>query len=223
MSGKLPDFDLEKGFWNRGILKVCGVDEVGRGAFAGPVFCGCVVFDPKITNTLEVLVNDSKKLTSVQRETASNWIKKNSVAWGVGMSSVSEINSCGIVGATNKAFRRAIKIVSQNMNSALDHLISDAFFIPNVVGIPKNAQTPVIRGDSKSFSVASASIVAKVERDLFMKRLGNIPEFSIYAWCKNKGYGTKEHREAIKSHGKSVHHRNKYVDTWIANIQKSGA
>lgn len=228
MKGKLPDFRLEMALWDKGLANIAGVDEVGRGAFAGPVACGCVVFDPKRVvrvgePKLEVLINDSKKLSKSQREVASEWIKNNCKSWGVGFANVSEINRYGIIGATNKAFRRAIQTVSQNLGGALNHLISDAFYIPNVAGLSKYSQTPVVKGDTKSITVASAAIIAKVERDMYMQELGKTPEFSVYFWGLNKGYGTNTHREAIAKHGISSHHRTKFVESWISKTQKRRA
>src|SRR5579859_1417044 len=100
---KLPDFTFEKELWNLPVI-VAGVDEVGRGAFAGPVVTGCVIF--KKDENINILINDSKKLTQKQREVANKWIKENCFAWGIGSASVAEINKHGIVKATNMAFRR---------------------------------------------------------------------------------------------------------------------
>ncbi len=228
MKNRLPDFEYETRLWQKGLKIIGGVDEVGRGAFAGPVVCGCVVYDcERVLRDCGfqsgVLINDSKMLNHRQRSAASKWIKENSLSWGIGISSVSEINNYGIVGATNRAFRRAIIQTSKNIGIVFDHLLTDAFLIPNTKYIPKSKQTPIIKGDSLSVTIASASIVAKVERDLIMTELGNAPEFSVYFWHKNKGYGTKSHRQAIKTHGKSLLHRKKFVDTWELKSQKSRA
>src|SRR3989344_9227173 len=108
---KLPDFYFERKLWLKGCEFVAGCDEVGRGCFAGPVVCGCVAFDKKTLNEIFTnetpKIDDSKKLTSKQREVADKWIRKNCLTWGVGIGTVAEINNRGIVSATSSGFRRA--------------------------------------------------------------------------------------------------------------------
>lgn len=211
----LPDFSFEKELWEKGYKIVCGVDEVGRGSFAGPVFAGAVVFAPILNSQFsifnEVTINDSKKLSEKQRLKASFWIKENALTWGLGAASVSQINKLGIKKATEVAFRNAIKAC----NELIDFLLVDAFYVPNTKGLAKKSQTPIVKGDSLSFSIAAASILAKVERDLFMEKLGKKNIYQKYEWCKNKGYGTKAHREAIKKHGITKHHRDLFVRNLI--------
>src|SRR5438552_3643888 len=125
---QLPNFSFEQALWQNGHQIVAGTDEVGRGAFAGPVVTSCVIF--KANTSIEILkeikINDSKKLSAKERQLASAWIKSNCLAWAVGESSVTNINNLGIVKATNKAFRQAIK----NCNCQIDFLLIDAFYIP---------------------------------------------------------------------------------------------
>jgi len=205
MKSKLPDFSFEKPLWKKGYKVVAGIDEVGRGALAGPVVTGAVIF--QIDERIEILINDSKKLTQKSREVASIWIKDKALGWGIGKASVAEINKYGIVGATNKAFRRALK----NTNFKIDYLLIDAFYVPYIKGIKRKNQKPIIKGDSKSLSIAAASIIAKVERDAIMTKLSTNAKYRKYLWNENKGYGTLRHREAIKTHGKTRLHRVSFL------------
>lgn len=234
-----PDFRFENKLWKKGFNVVAGCDEVGRGCFAGPVVAAACAFSPKTISFLKgaslegVKINDSKKLTALQRERADKWIKENCVSWGVGLGSVAEINRTGIVKATNSAFRRAIKIVNENLETRIEYLLIDAFYIPYVRDlkvclknakngkvnpkIPKNTsrQLAVIKGDEKSFSIAAASIIAKVYRDNLMARLSQ--KINLYGWETNKGYGTKAHTEAIEKYGLTKHHRKRFVETYFNN------
>ena len=241
---KLPDFSYEKEYWGQGYKVIAGLDEVGRGAFAGPVVAGCVVFAPnyklQITNS-ELKIDDSKKLSSIQREESSVWIRENCLAFGIGKASVTQINKLGIKKATEIAFRRAISeaneilryqdiklqssnttekahnhLISQYLN--IEYLLVDAFNIPRVRNLPRNKQKPIIKGDSLSISIAAASIVAKVYRDKIMTNLANRSKFKKYQWAANKGYGTKKHIESIRNYGISNHHRKQFVKTAFSKI-----
>lgn len=198
----LPNFEYEKMHWEKGLV-VAGADEVGRGAFAGPVVAAVVILGQG--NRILPRIDDSKKLTIIQREESDVWIRNNS-SWGIGEASVLEINKHGIVKATHKAFRRAIN----NLNYKINHLLIDAFYLPYTKGIPKHKQTPIVRGDSASVSIAAASIIAKVYRDKLMEKLSNEADYSKYLWHKNKGYGTKAHREQILKHGVTKQHRTRF-------------
>ena len=239
-----PDFRFEKKLWKKGFKFVAGCDEVGRGCFAGPVVAGCVVFSQKTVSTLQglplkgVRIDDSKKLTAHQRENAGNWIKENCVAWGVGLGSVAEINRVGMTKATNSAFRRAIKAINKKLNSGVEYLLIDAFYIPYIRGLrvgkkngikdrkkPKiskgtSRQLAIINGDEKSVSIAAASIIAKVYRDKLMTNLSK--QYKKYGWDKNKGYGTKHHCDALIKFGETTHHRKKFVESYLfgKNLQK---
>lgn len=213
---KLPDFKYEKEVWKKGFDTIAGVDEVGRGCFAGPVVAGCVVFAPNTIYNIQdtilyVRIDDSKKLTSKQRERADKWIRKNALAFGIGQASVAQINRLGIKKASEIAFRKAIK----DCGKSIDYLLIDAFFIPYVKGLRRKNQKAIIKGDTKSVSIAAASIIAKVYRDTFMAKLSR--KYGKYRWDKNKGYGTLEHRNAIKKYGITRLHRRAFVGTWIEN------
>lgn len=205
MAKTLPDFSYEQKIWKKGYKIIAGVDEVGRGAFAGPVVTGVVAFD--VSQKIEILINDSKKLTQKQREVADKWIKGNALTWGIGSASSLEVDKLGIVKATNMAFRRAI--ISCML--PIDYLMIDAFYIPYVKGLRRKNQMPIIKGDSKSISIAAASIIAKVERDKIMTRFSKNPKYKKYKWNENKGYGTKAHQDAIRVYGKTRLHRVSFL------------
>jgi len=204
-----PTFDYEKRLWEKGYRFVGGADEVGRGAFAGPVVAAVVVFDPlNISWPKDIIIRDSKKLTKKQRAVSASWIKENTY-WGIGEASVALINKDGIGKATKIAFRKAISEVAYHLPKSLEHLLVDAFFVPYAKGVPKAKQTPIIKGDETSFSIAAASIIAKVHRDAIMRFLGI--KFKKYKWSKNAGYGTAEHIKAILSSGVTPHHRKSFL------------
>lgn len=214
------DLRLEKDLWEKNSNIVGGIDEVGRGAFAGPVFASCVCFTKDIDIPSAVEINDSKKLTQKKRETAYSWIIKNAFMYGVGKGGVGEINKYGMGVAVKRAIRRAITSAQRKSNFALNFLLLDAFKISHMTGFPakKNAkQIAIIKGDQKSFSIAAASIVAKVERDIVMQELGSRNIYKKYGWGKNKGYGTLSHRKSILRYGNTRHHRTEFVNTFLEN------
>lgn len=217
----LPDFSFEKTIWRKGYKVVAGIDEVGRGSFAGPVVAAAVVFSPnsKLENLKNnsIEINDSKKVSSSRRERSSFWIRKNAVCYGIGWTSTSQINKLGIKNASEIAFRKAIK----NCNLKVDYLLIDAFYIPYVKGLRRKNQKPIIKGDTKSLSIAAASIIAKVYRDRLMVRLSQDPLYKKYNWNENKGYGTLKHRNAIIKHGITRQHRKKFVESFLNNSSSS--
>lgn len=202
-----PSFYYEQQNWNKGRDLVVGCDEVGRGSLAGPVVTASVVFPKNLS--ISIRINDSKALTPNQREAAAEWIKKEALAYAVGVGSVTKINKKGIVGATDFAFRSSVNKVSKQLNQLPHFLLTDAFYIPYVRNFPKSKQLAIIRGDSLSYSIAAASIIAKVYRDLLMSKLAK--KHSNYGWEINKGYATKIHREAIKQFGPTIHHRTLFL------------
>lgn len=218
-----PTFEYERKLWKRGLRFVGGADEVGRGAFAGPVVASVVVFDPlNITFPKEIIVRDSKKMTPRQRKTSSLWLKENTY-WGLGESSVTKINKLGVGKASEHAFRKAVAEMQYHLPKHLEHLLLDAFFVPFMTGVPKKKQTPIVKGDGLSFSIAAASIIAKVYRDELMKKLGNTKINRRYKWGKNAGYGTAEHRTAILAHGVTRYHRRAYVRNLFASQEQLSA
>ena len=176
--------------------KVAGVDEVGRGCLAGPVFAAAVILNNKI-NTREI--KDSKKLSFNKRIALSKYIKKNSV-YALGMATVREINKINILNASLLSMKRALSKLKVKPNLAY----IDGPFAPNLNMKFKT----FVRGDEKIKSIAAASIVAKVSRDLFMIKLSK--KYPKYFWNKNFGYGTKDHLFGLKKYGITKYHRKKF-------------
>lgn len=218
IKNNLPDFSAEGILWQKGFKFVAGVDEVGRGAWAGPLVAGAVVFalEFRIEN-LECRIDDSKRLSETQRELAAAWIKENALAWSVGEVNVPTINRVGIGKATAIAMRRAINNI-HNSKFHIQYLLIDAFYIPYVNGVRRKNQLAIIDGDQKSFSIAAASIIAKVYRDSLMRSLSKQFNFKKYGWASGKGYGTRAHQKAIKRHGITKMHRRKFVESWINRV-----
>jgi len=199
-----PDFSFEEEIWQKDFLAV-GIDEVGRGALAGPVVaCAAYVYRMNKKTILKLGINDSKKLTAKKRRRLVPLIKKY-FRTEIGEASVLEINKLGIVKATRLAMRRAVR----NFQESNYFLLIDGLPIKNLPGGLKR-QTAVVDGDQKSITIAAASVVAKVYRDKVMTGLGR--RIAKYRWGKNKGYGTKYHIQALKTHGICEHHRDKFVD-----------
>lgn len=221
----LPDFSFEIEIWKKN--RFClGVDEVGRGCLSGPVVAGVVVW-PRMSgnDTNRLGINDSKKLTPKLREQLSIEIKSRCLYWSVGEASVTDINSLGIVRSTQKAMRRAVGNIrnminkdrkkSENLNSNDIYLLLDAFYLKHMSGVGMKNQNAIIKGDTKSISIASASIVAKVYRDGIMNKLSK--RYPEYGWERNKGYGTKEHREALIKIGPCKLHRKLFISGIISS------
>lgn len=192
----------EKEYENLGF--VCGIDEVGRGPLAGPVVaCACVL--PKDSKIL--YLNDSKKLSEKKREELYDVIMKEAVSVGIGMRSHERIDEINILNATYEAMQEAISKLS--VTPAV--LLNDAVTIP---GIDKSIkQLPIIKGDAKSVSIAAASIVAKVTRDRLMVEYDK--EYPEYKFAKNKGYGTKDHIDALIKIGKCPIHRDSFIKNFV--------
>ena len=181
---------------------ICGVDEVGRGPFAGPVVAAAVIL-PKDCDIL--YLNDSKKISEKKRDILYDEIYEKAVAVGIGMASEKVIDEINILQATYKAMQSAI----EKLEVVPDLLLNDAVTIPEI-SIP---QVPIIKGDAKSASIAAASIVAKVTRDRMMKEYDAV--YPGYQFARNKGYGTKAHIEAIKAQGICEIHRRTFVKKYI--------
>lgn len=176
---------------------MCGVDEVGRGPLAGPVYASAVIFpDFEIEQ-----VNDSKKLSAKKRENIFEILQKNNAIYSIGTATVEEIDKINILNATKLAMTRAI----ENLNLKPDLILVDGNFAPNFDIKCQN----IIKGDSISYSIACASIIAKVLRDKFMCSLHE--KFNCYNFINNKGYGTQKHIEAIKKFGPCIYHRKSFL------------
>ena len=175
-----------------------GLDEAGRGSLAGPVTAAAVIFRPG-TNLSEL--NDSKKLTKNKREILKNEIEKKALAFSVVSVDSKTIDRINILKATMKAMHDAIKSLKIKPN----HLLIDGNYFTKYKDIPHKC---IIKGDSKYQNIAAASILAKTYRDKLMINLDS--KFDKYGWKKNKGYGTLEHKNAIKIYGTSEHHRKSF-------------
>lgn len=176
---------------------VAGIDEAGRGPWAGPVVAGAVIF--KSANC-PAGINDSKKLTAAKREALFDPIMACATV-GIGIASVDEIDTHNILGATKLAMQRAFAQLGVIPELAL----VDGNRAPK---LPCRVQT-VIGGDAKSLSIAAASIIAKVTRDRIMRELAR--EFPYYGWERNAGYGTGAHQQGLATHGVTIHHRRSFA------------
>ncbi len=205
-------FEYEKPYWQQGIQYVAGIDEVGMGALAGPVVAAAVVFEPKTPLAPLVrgdgtkggfsLVRDSKTLSAKQRDQATIWIKEQALTWAIGEASVEEITQLNIRGASHLAMRRAIDALAKTP----ELLLIDGTPVQPHPDIPA---TNIVDGDAFVFSIAAASILAKVYRDGLMAALD--AEYPQYGWGSNKGYGSRLHLLALDSHGVTPHHRATYA------------
>jgi len=238
MSKTLPTFSLEKRLWKKGYKYVIGVDEVGRGALAGPLVAGAVFFPAPRQFKIENLkfkivkrlgIDDSKRLSPKKRLKLAAEIKDCCQNYAIASESVETINRVGIVKATEKAMRKAIgSVIEQwNMNneqqkngkkaklstihSSLFFVLVDGFHIKYIPGIGLKNQKNIFDGDRKCISIAAASILAKVYRDNLMEKLAKKPKYKKYGWERNKGYGTKSHILAIKKYGLTKFHRKLFV------------
>lgn len=197
----IPDLELETELHRQGFEYVAGLDEVGRGCLAGPVAAGAVIFPQNPPDELFALVRDSKQLTAIQREKAYEIITTASLSHAVGWTAPAEIDKIGIAPSVRRAMSRALAKLEPNAT----HLLIDAISLPSS-GLP---QKSIIRGDSKSLSIAAASIVAKVERDRLMSSLSS--EYRRYAFEKHKGYATRRHLDAIAKFGPCHIHRMSFA------------
>ena len=181
---------------------ICGIDEVGRGPLAGPVVAGAVIL-PK--NCEILYLNDSKQLSAEKREQLYDVILEHAVAVGIGIVSPQRIDEINILQATYEAMRQAI----EKLNPQPAVLLNDAVRIPQVA----IQQVPIIKGDAKSVSIAAASIVAKVTRDRMMEQYEEV--FPGYGFARNKGYGSKEHIEALQTMGPTAIHRRSFIGHFV--------
>ncbi|MBP6882133.1 MAG: ribonuclease HII [Candidatus Levybacteria bacterium] len=199
----LPTFSYELDAWGKGWQAVAGLDEVGRGAFAGPVVTAAVIFSPhyKFKNSLLNSIDDSKRLSAQKREALADLIKQEALCYSTTEVSLCVINEVGIGKAAQKSFQNS----AQDLCHAYDFLLTDAF---PVEGIDRSIQIPIVHGDRLSISIAAASILAKVFRDREMATLHS--KFPEYGFDTNMGYGTAYHRKQITQFGLSPAHRTSF-------------
>ena len=183
---------------------ICGIDEAGRGPFAGPVVAGAVILPKGLT--IEGL-NDSKQVSAKRRDELFDEIKQKAIAYGIGIVSQGRIDDINILQATYEAMREAIGRMSEKQNP--DLLLVDAVHIPDV----DIKQVGIVKGDAKSVSIAAASILAKVTRDRFMVEMDKL--YPEYGFASHKGYGSKFHIEAIKKYGASPIHRQTFIKNFV--------
>ena len=197
----LPTVELEQSLIRDGVSHIAGVDEVGRGALAGPVVAVAVILPRENPPAFLETANDSKKLPAAFRESFMDQITSHSIEYGVGACSSLTIDLLGIGKATEQAMIAAIG----NLATAPQHILVDG----RPIGSLKMAQTAIVRGDSISRSIACASIVAKVYRDRLMaSEFDN--DYPEYNFAAHKGYGTREHLERLERHGPSPIHRRSF-------------
>jgi ribonuclease HII len=196
---KYPTLEYEKLLWNDSFTRIAGIDEAGRGAWAGPVSAAAVILlpDPSLMETLRG-VCDSKLMTPLARETWAPHIKASALAWGVGFASAQEIDKFGIVPATKLAAVRALE------NLWPDYLLTD-YLVFRELELP---QTALIKGDRLSLSISAASILAKTARDAHMRELDE--KYPGYGLARHKGYGTRIHQQAIQELGLCEIHRKSF-------------
>lgn len=203
---KLLKEDENKLYKDKNIQYICGIDEAGRGPLAGPVVVGAVIL-PK--DSFIEGINDSKKISEKKREKIYDLIVSEAVSYGVGIVDQNEIDEVNILNATKHALTMAI----EKLNPKPDIILVDALTNIDTKGIPYKS---IVKGDAKEYSIAAASIIAKVTRDRMMQEWDTV--FPQYGFGKHKGYGTAAHIAAIKEYGPCLLHRKSF----IKNFTKEG-
>lgn len=194
----MPTYEYENKKYAEGYTAVCGCDEAGRGPLCGPVVAAAVILP---TDTVIEGLDDSKKLTEKKREKLFDVIKETAIAYAIAEATPEEIDEINILNASMLAMRRAVEMLSVKADFALiDGNHSRGFDIPTEA---------VVKGDSKSYSIAAASILAKVTRDRGCAELDR--QFPLYGIAKHKGYPTKEHMDAVRQYGPSPIHRRSFL------------
>lgn len=201
-----PTFKFERELWRKNIEYVIGIDEVGRGAFAGPIVAAAVVFPVnfKLGKKMKFTrrIDDSKKLKADIRRKLAKKIKSSALCYAVSEVGTDTINKIGIGRANHMVIKKAASKIVSTLSSNY-FIIVDGFKIPKL----KNHQA-IISGDCKSVSIAAASIIAKVHRDALMRNYSR--KYHYYKFASNKGYGTKSHQNALKKFGLTEIHRTSF-------------
>lgn len=209
LNRKKPEESLnyQEQFYSDSITYIVGVDEAGRGPLAGPVVAGAVIFPRAYINKD---INDSKALSLKKREELFKIIKRDAIAYGIGIVSPEKIDEVNIYEATKIAMNEAIK----NLNHKYDLILTDAMPLKGL----ESEVIPIIKGDAKAINIAAASILAKVTRDHIMDELDE--KYPEYGFKKHKGYGTKLHLDALKQYGPIEGiHRFSYRPVYEATIE----
>jgi ribonuclease HII len=178
------------------------LDEAGRGALAGDVYCAAVIWNPRMNHPLVESIRDSKKLNAQQRDTLYDFIVENAIDYAIASADVKTIDTINILQANMKAMHSALDALDVDFQ----HILVDGNYFKPYKNI---SHTCVIKGDDKYIPIAAASILAKVARDRHMKDLAS--QFPEYGWGTNFGYGTPEHFEAINAHGITEYHRRSFA------------
>lgn len=194
---------IEKKLYNQDKKYICGIDEAGRGPLAGPVVVASVILPQ---DSMIEGVNDSKKISEKKREKIFEQITKEAISYGIGIIGQNEIDEINILNATKKGLNISLKELSVKP----DYILVDALYGIDTLGVPYES---IIKGDSKSYSIAAASIIAKVTRDRIMKQWAEV--YPQYGFEQHKGYGTLKHREAIKEYGLCPLHRRSFTKNFI--------
>jgi ribonuclease HII len=208
---------IERKYWDEGLVRVAGVDEAGRGPLAGPVVASAVVLSVEFAQLeehglLEGLT-DSKKLSESRREGFAEILRSSAcVEIGIGISGTAEIDRLNILNATHLAMARAVR----DLPSLPELILVDGLAVK---GLPRPS-VPIVRGDSKSLSIAAASIIAKTTRDARMRELDTV--YPQYGFAAHKGYGTRAHIQALYEHGPSPEHRRSFSPVREAEENLSG-
>ena len=201
MAPIVPSLRFERPFWRQGLERIAGVDEVGVAPTCGAVVAAAVIMRPNCHRI--PIVRDSKTLSAAQRERLAPIIRRSAVAVGVGAASVDEIDRLNIYHATHLAMRRAIWRLGGH-----DHVLVDG---NRIAGFEDDVgpYTAIVDGDARAYSIACASVVAKVVRDRMMARLA--VRYPGYGWERNQGYATREHRDAVRRLGLTPFHRRSFL------------
>ena len=195
--------EQEKQLREKGFKAICGIDEAGRGPLAGPVVVASVIMPE---NSMIEGVNDSKKISEKKREKLYDQILEEAISYGVGIIGQDEIDEINILNATKKALTLSLK----ELTTKPDLIIVDALTHIDTMGIPYES---IIKGDAKCYSIASASIIAKVTRDRIMREWDSV--YPEYGFIQHKGYGTAKHISAIKEYGLCPIHRKSFTKNFI--------
>ena len=195
--------EQEKQLREKGFKAICGIDEAGRGPLAGPVVVASVIMPE---NSMIEGVNDSKKISEKKREKLYDQILEEAISYGVGIIGQDEIDKINILNATKKALTLSLK----ELTTKPDLIIVDALTHIDTMGIPYES---IIKGDAKCYSIASASIIAKVTRDRIMREWDSV--YPEYGFIQHKGYGTAKHISAIKEYGLCPIHRKSFTKNFI--------
>ena len=201
MTSNSDMFLYENKLFAEGVTLIAGMDEAGRGPLAGPVTAACCI--PDFSKIVEG-VNDSKKLTEKKRESLFDLIKSSSVSFSVVSVDEATIDEINILNATKKAMKEAL----QKLEIKPEYLLVDA--VKCDFGLP---YSPIIHGDALSYSIAAASVLAKVTRDRLMLEYDDL--YPEYGFAKHKGYGTKQHIEALKKYGPCPIHRRTFIKNFF--------